>query len=143
MPELFQDEITASFGGDDFIFSIPSLHDEIRIGLQARALRQALAGPGGDPSENGLDEWTLYFLRASATFEILLKKASAKWPWVAGAGGPVVDSSKFPKDKVGDVVAIYRRYLDELATFREGGTPSKPASTEAVADKPDTSEVPV
>jgi hypothetical protein len=143
MPELFQDEITASFGGDDFIFSIPSLHDEIRVGLRSKALRQELVGAGEDSSEYGLDDWTTYLLRASATFEVLLKKASTKWPFTPGAAGPVVDSSKFPKNKVGDVVAIYRRYLDELATFREGGSPAKPVGEEAVADQSNPPEVPV
>ena len=143
MPELLQDSITVSHNGDDFVFSIPSIHDEVRIGLKARALRQALVGPGGDVSEDGLDRWTVYMLRACATFEVLLRKSSAMWPWTAQAGGPVVDSGKFPDDKVNDVLAIYSDQQEQLLSFREGGVATVSAGTEAVAGQSDTGDVPV
>jgi len=139
MADSSDTEIVVTHTGDDFTFAIPAIHDDIKQGLRSRALRQAIVGPLGDYSAAGLDDWTNYQVDACATFEVLLRKSSATWPWSkTAAGAPIVDSSKFPLKNAADVATIYAGFRDKLNTFRQGGAAENTPNEEAVAYKPGT-----
>ena len=127
-------ELVVEYGGDQYHFKIPTIHDEMRLGMRARSIRQA-AAPGEDASAAGLEWGTVFMSQACASFEVLLTKASAEWPFSKDAAGkPVVKSDKFPADKVDAVLAIYDGYNTKLQTFRAAGVANQPpAAPEAVA----------
>ena len=134
MPEVLQDTLTVEYSGETFQFKIPTIYDEMRIGVRMRDIRTTLVGPGMSSTDEGLDNVTLFFNRACATFDVLLKKASVRWVFSEGESGPVVNSANFPATKTDDVVGIYGGYQESLGTFRSGGhTDSTPAVSEAVA----------
>ena len=134
MPEVLQDTLTVEYSGETFQFKIPTIYDEMRIGARMRDIRAAIVGPGASSSDEGLDNVTLFFNRACATLDVLLKKASVRWVFSEGDSGPVVNSANFPATKTDDVVGIYGGYQDALGTFRSGGNPDPaPVSPEAVA----------
>ena len=112
--------LEVKLGQDTYVFKIPTLHDEIAIGSRMSTLRRAI-----DPSWDGftlLDGTTQYALRAAATFELLLQRASVTWPFSEGLDKkPVIDSSKFPADKAHVTVQAYERYEAALNRFRYGG----------------------
>lgn len=136
-------EIEVSVQGDSFNFKVPTLHDEIKIGLRMKAIRsrytEADADGIKDTSDEGLDGWTNMMLRACANFEVLLKTSSAKWVFSSGKDGkPFVDSANFPSDKVNQVIEAHVAFNNDLATFRKGGNPAQPPADEkAVAGQPD------
>lgn len=110
---------------ETFQFRIPTFHDEIKIGVGIKDLRRKLE-PNWDGFEQGLDGSTMYLLRAAATFETLLEKSSAKWPFTANdTGNVLVDSAKFPPDRVMTVQLAYQGYVAALDRFRAGGNPDE------------------
>lgn len=125
--------------GSQFIFKIPGIRDEIRIGMRMRALRAADATAGDDPNEQGLDEFTVYLSRCCATFELLLISANVTWAHTPGLDGkPVVDSSKFPDDKMNDLTSAVADFSRQVNNFRAGGDSNKPpVDGQAVASEPD------
>lgn len=133
--EVLKDTITVAHRDASYTFRLPGLYDEMKVGLQMRAIRQHIGAGAVNIDANTLDYHTLTINRACATFDILLKSASEKWPYTAGENGmPVVDSSKFPPEKFEDVLAIYLAFETKLNTFRTGGDPGiNPAGEEAVA----------
>ena len=120
-PDIFKNEIEITHKGETFVFKIPSIADEMRIAGRARAMRRA-ADADGDGGEYGLTNEALYMVRAAAAFETVLLKTSATWVFTDGKSGPVVDSSKFPLNKIGDVTTIYLEFQEKVATFRDGGS---------------------
>ncbi|MDE2232596.1 MAG: hypothetical protein KGJ90_00490 [Patescibacteria group bacterium] len=130
--DVLSDIVTVTVDGDDYMFQVPSIYDEMKIGVRMREIRRRI-----DPTSNGddnLDVGTMYIMRACATFETMLKKASVQWPFTAGSAGPVVDSEKFPRDKSDAVLKIYTAFQEKLFSFRSGGVPDKqPLTSEVVA----------
>jgi hypothetical protein len=118
---------------DSYEFKIPTLWDEIKIGTQIEKLHRAI-DPTWNGFSQGLDNNTLYTLRAAATLELLLLKASVTWPFTPDAKNePVVDSGKFPEDKAAEAILVYSTFDDALARFRSGGTiPKVPDGTKVV-----------
>lgn len=119
-PSPLANTITVTVDGDDYEFAIPSITDELKIGLRMRDIRRRLM-PDGDISDIGVDQATLFMNRACATFELMLRKTSASppWPYSSGASGPEIDCTKFPPDKAATVVAVYTELQQKLLTFRE------------------------
>lgn len=140
--DLTKTEIIIPYGGDDYVFKIPGLMDDMRVGVRARNIRRQ-ADPN-DPGEFGLSDEVVLQVRAMASFEELLRKGP-RWPWIADAQGkPLVDSLKFPDDRAGDVTAIYLLFLQQVNSFRLGrDTNGGQAGTEAVAGQPGTGDEPV
>lgn len=133
-PNPLSDTMTVTYDGDHYIFAIPSLVDEMKIGIRMRDIRRRIL-PEGDISDFGLDQNTLYFNRACATFELMLRKTSANppWPYSSGPSGPVVDCEKFPTDKASTVIGVYGALQQQLLTFREKRPPAgQPAPEQAV-----------
>lgn len=120
--EITKTTLEVPVRGETYEFKIPSLHEEIAIGSRVTKLRRDI-DPLWDGFSMGLDGNTAYMLRACATFELLLKRASAQWVWShePNTGGPIVDSSKFPPDKVDLVMEVYQGFLEALSRFRQGG----------------------
>ena len=121
-------EIGSDAAKDKFEFTIPTLHQEIAIGTRMAKLRREI-DPSWDQFSQGLDYGTSVALRAAATFELLLAKASVAWPFTTDPGTKklVVDSSKFPANKAVDVVTAYETFQEALGRFRQGGdSDSKP-----------------
>lgn len=105
-------------GEDVFEFKIPSIHDEIRIGIRVKDIRRSL-DPNWNSFEQGLDGEALVELRACACLELFLQRSSAKWPWSQDGQGKVVcDSAKFPIDKFNDVLIAYQGFQEALSSFR-------------------------
>lgn len=134
--ELLKTEFLIPYKGDNFVFKIPSLFDDVALASRVRKICGDIDPT--NPTENGLSEDAMYRVRALATFEVLLTKSSAEWPWSPGKDGkPVVDCQKFPANRAGDALRIYFDYQSQLNTFRDGGNlDSGPPSTEAVAGEP-------
>jgi hypothetical protein len=136
--DVLKTTIESKVGDHIFVFKIPSLHDEIRVGSKMGSLRRKI-----DPDWDGATELEYneaFLLRACATFECLRQQSSEKWVWaVSNQGKPICDSSKFPEDKVLEVVEAYRGYGDQLRTFRQAGLAGQqlPAQ-ETVESKSDT-----
>lgn len=122
----------AKTGFRTYIFKIPTVHDEMKVGIRMRAIRR-MVSDGDDPTDDGLDGMTLLFNRACANFELLLLKSSETWPFSPGTGGPVVDSSKFPIDKVQELVDAQVEFVNKLTSFRQGGNPDQPSAVDQVA----------
>ena len=123
MPDVLPNEIVVDLEGRSYVFKIPTIHDEIKIGMRSRDLRREIAG---NPSEDGLDNGTVYMCRACAGFEVLLKKSSETWPFSEGKAGPEVNSAKFSAEKVNEALEVYVAFQDKLGTFRAGGNPAQP-----------------
>lgn len=143
MPEqnLLKETVEVTVNGDTFEFQIPSYYDELKIGTREKNIRREIEIElGGDPTSTGdsLDGGTNFMVRTAATFEILLRKSSATWPYTKGMNGsPVVDFKKWPKDKVGDAISVGVAFNAEIARFRSGGLSNGDASSaEAMEGQP-------
>ena len=138
MPDLLQTTLDVSHKGDIFVFKIPSLLDELKVGGRMRALRAKT-----DPEWNGfvgggLDADTAFILRASATFEVLLQRGP-EWVFSPSKDGkPVVDIEKIGLDHNDDIYAVYQGYVSVLDSFRNRGAADANADgKEAVARSQD------
>jgi hypothetical protein len=122
MPDLLQDSLDVKVEDQGYTFRIPTIHDEIKIGIRVKNLRRALE-PDWDGFDQGLDSSTRYYLRACATFEVLLTASSSTWVYSKDLKTGIlgVDSAKFPAANAEDVLAIYNQYQEDLARFRTGG----------------------
>lgn len=104
---------------ETFEFRIPTLHDEIAIGSRMTRIRQA-ADPLWDGFSVAIDGNAQFAMRACAAFEQLLDRSSVKWVFVEGPDKkPMVDSSKFPADKVPIIVRAYQGFQDSLTRFQQ------------------------
>lgn len=134
---VLQDTIEVEHRGEKYEFRIPSLREEIKLGLHERSIRRELDPDSGGAAE-GLDISTTMMVRAAAAFEVLLKSSTAKWPFSEGpAKEPVVDFRKFPTDKAEEVAAIGFAFETQLQEFRKARNPDpKPVGEKAVAGQP-------
>ena len=133
---LSSTELTVTVKSQTYIFKIPSIRDESRIGSYARYLR-AQDDPAGVGAAEGLDFSTYFGYQALATVKILLLKASTDWPFSPDKSGkPIIDVDKFPDDA--PILEVYEGYLDALSTFRESvsGT-GESAEQQTVDGQPD------
>ncbi len=142
MSELLPTELTVTVGDETYMFAIPTIRDEAKIGMRTASIRRSMLEAGEqDPGPQALDFGTNYTLRACAVFELQLRKASVTWPFSQGKNGPVVDSTKFPLNKSEKVLSVYEAYTVALDTFRSGGNPDQPApDAKVVAGEPDSGE---
>lgn len=119
--DLTKDTLEVSHGDAKYVFAIPTLADEIKLGLRERNIRREM-DPASSGDVDGLDVSTILLVRAAAQFELLLRSASVAWPYTPGAGGaPVVDYRRFPSDKVQEVVQVSLDFQAALNRFRGGG----------------------
>lgn len=133
---MLQTDLEVKHGADIYFFNIPSMYDEIKIGARMRDIHAEIS-PGF--TVNSLDGTTLYYLRACATFDVLLTKASVSWVFSQNKTGPTVDSSKFPRDKFNTILEVFTGFDSALATFRKGGdSDDDTASAEAVVGSENT-----
>lgn len=133
MTDALNKTISVPVGTDTFEFRLPTIMDEIRIGVRMRDIRRAAIGPVGDVSDIGIDSMTHYSTSAAATLEILLVASSATWPFSEGPDKkPVVDATKFPVENTGDVIDAYTAYLEGVSTFRKKGPPDPGSLTQKV-----------
>lgn len=122
--------------GDHFQFKIPTIRDEIQVSARADAIHKSL-DPSWDGFTPGLDGFGMLHLKACATLEILLEKSSARWAFSETKDGVKVDSSKFPANRVNDVIVAYQGFSEALQTFREtGNLPEDAPSEQAVESQP-------
>lgn len=120
-PDPLKTTLTAEVGEDKYEFRIPNLHDEIAIGARVRALLKKI-DPTWDGFSMGFDGTTMYYLRAAAVFELLLKAATVTWPFSKDStGAAVVDSSKFPANKATEAIKAYDAFDSALSRFRASG----------------------
>lgn len=118
--DVLKSEIEVTHRGETFVFTIPSISDEMRIAGRARAIRAA-SDPSHDGSEYGLPDEVIIAVRAAATFEVVLKQTSASWVHSSGPNGPVVDHTKFPLNKIQDVATVFLLFQEKLNSFRDSG----------------------
>ena len=118
---LLKDSIEVKLpNGNSYEFAIPSFVDEIKLGMCERDIRREV-DPTNNGSADGLDNSTAFFVASAAIFRVLLRKASVEWPYSKDAkGGPVVDYTKWPKDKVGEALEVAATFQTELVRFRSG-----------------------
>ena len=130
---LAQTTVTVSDDGSEFEFRIPSILDEVKIGARMRRLRLA-ADPMDDPG-SPIDLDTMAYLKSMAYFEVLLEASNASWAWVMGPQGKmVVDSTKFPPNKVNQVIRVASEAIGQVNRFRAGTTANRGTpGNEAVA----------
>lgn len=134
---LLQKTLDISYGGNTYVFRIPSFEDEVALGMRSRQIRRRL-DPDHDGSSDGIDVSTAILVRTAAVFEVLLEKATDMWPYSAGdKGEPVVNFSTWPRDRFNDAFAVGMRFEEALARFRQGGLADDGAGgEEAVASEP-------
>jgi len=134
-PDITDDRIRVTVGGDDYEFRIPSIRFDIEVGYRSRAIRRAAApAEGGDIS--GLDWFTINFTTYCAIMELYLVATSAPdhWPFTADAAGkPVVDSAKFPLRKRNTVMEVGGAFNEAFIRFcNDGVSDGHAAGTETV-----------
>lgn len=133
---VLQEEITVTHDGETYVFKLPSVRDDAKVGSYARYLR-AQDDPEGIGSADGLDFNSFYIYQALATFHVLLRRATVDWPFSPSEKGlPVVDVNKFPESA--PVMEVYDSYLKAVSEFRGKTNPRKSAGEDAVASEPDT-----
>ena len=115
--DVLKTTLEVRVGEDVFEFKIPTIHQEIQIGIRANDLRRKLGNT--DSSAYGVDGETLVELRACACFELLLVRSSEKWPWTEDKGKVEVKSENFPIERFNDVILAYQGFQEALSTFRE------------------------
>lgn len=127
MAEVYPTTFTVKgLKGDSYTFRIPSFYDEFTIAAHVKDIRVA-TDPNWDGYDNGLNYGTTVAMRACATFEAQLSSTSATWVYTTGADQkPVVQSSKFPPDKVSEVLDVFDKYNASVARFRATGSPDEP-----------------
>jgi hypothetical protein len=132
--EPFQTTLVVKHASGDYEFRIPDLYDEIRLGAREEAIHKKI-----DPAWNGtqsLSYTAQAALEAAACFDVLLNKASDPWPFEQTPSGPVVNSEKFPRDKVVTTIEVWQGFMQALRTFRQGGDSNgQAAAQEAVASQ--------
>ena len=139
---IAQTELNVVHDGATYIFKIPGVRDEAKIGSYARFLR-VQDDPNGVGAAEGLDFNSFFTYQALATFAVLLRKASVTWPFSPDkTGKPVVDVNQFPDDA--PVLEVYEGYLDALARFL-GELPEdgRPGGSEVVDGQPESQSEPV
>lgn len=118
---------------DIFIFRVPNIADEIRLGVHSRDLRVKMS-PNSNPFEGGIDYGTTLMLRACATFELLLSQTSATWVAKDDKGSPKIDSLEFPPERTEEIIDVVQAFNESLTTFRQKRIADrKPPSKETVA----------
>lgn len=133
--------LTVKHGDDEFVFRVPSIKDDIRIGQAARLIR-AETDPNGYGGEDGLDENAVLLSRFLAMFRVLFESTSAPWlPIKTEQRGKemvsLVDTDNIPNDRVNAVAEIGLMLEAEVARFRAGGAGDRSAAgAEAVAGQP-------
>jgi hypothetical protein len=135
--EIGKKTITVRVRDEDYEFKIPTVHDDIRVGTRVKALHRKL-DPDYDGLAGGLDFNTQYNLRMCATFEILLLKSSARWPFGENPKGEVaVDTAKWLPEDAGLAGEVFGEFTDALATFRSGGNSNRhPEEPKDLASQP-------
>jgi hypothetical protein len=144
MPDpVLQETLKVKVKDIEYEFRIPSLADEIRLGMHERKIRREL-DPDGDGSAEGLDNASSWMVRSAAVMEVLLVGASNQWPYSKGdQGEPVVNFRKWAKERVGEAAAVGLAFQAALDKFRGiGASDRKPDGQKAVAggDDPGTSQ---
>ncbi len=126
--------IEFSIDGIEYEFRIPGVRDSMALSYKARQVRRA-ADPEGVGDMTGIDNDTFFLAEGIAALELLLSRCSDTWPFSKdAAGNPVVDSSKFPPERVTTLIDIGMRFRTEVIRFRSGGNPGqRTAGTESVA----------
>ena len=149
MPELLQDTLEVHVDGETYIFAIPGVADEIKLGLIERDIRRQmeldLFGPtGAVTGEPTGDRGTDFVVRVAAQFRLLLRRGPA-WPYSNGVNGePVVDFTKWPNNKVDTAFRVGMEFQNQLARFRSGGTADQGATGgQALVGQPDTTNQPI
>ncbi len=139
--EVTANTITIKRDDAEYIFRVPSVKDDIRVGQAARLIRADL-DPNGYGGEDGLDQRSVLTSRYLAVFEVLLEKSSATWiAWKVAKKGAdtttVFDSDAVPADRADDIIDIGIEFDNEVIRFRESRTGNgKPPGTETVAGQP-------
>lgn len=140
MPDpVLKDTIKVKTKTAEYEFRIPSMVDEIKLGMHERRIRREL-DPDHDGSPEGLDQNASILIQSAAIFEVLLVGSSAEWPYSKDEkGGPAIDFRKWPKDKVTEAAAAGMLFLAELDKFRGGGAADgQPPGAKTVAGQPDS-----
>lgn len=116
--DLVKKTIVIKDEDSEFEFKIPTILDEVRVGVRMRKLRM-MVDPTDDPGGN-IDLDTLAYLKSMAYFELFLLSASnSEWVWARGPEGKqIVDSSQFPVEKTDQVLRVAAKVVGEVARFR-------------------------
>lgn len=115
---VLQKQLTITYGGDEFIFRIPSMKDRMRIYAEAAKLRADSAADGNGISL-GFDPNATSISNQIATFTVLLASTSAKWVYTPGPTGAHIDLERWPDDA--PVAEVIDQFYNELETFRKKG----------------------
>lgn len=149
VPSPLKDTLEINVQGDTYIFGIPALHDEIKLGLREREIRRSMEremnGDGypalGEPTGDGGTE---FLVRTTAQFIQLLRKGPAWVYSTDNSGGPIIDFTKWPTDKVDTIAQVGLAYQAALRRFRNGGdTAGPPVGGQVVAGQPAPGDEPV
>lgn len=117
--EVFQEELTITVRGDEYVFRTPSIRYDIEIAARASSIRRKADPEGASPYDLG--GTAVRFSYALATLELYLKAGPA-WVFSAGtAGKPVVAHEKFAPNKGSLVSEIGEAFDAEYARFLAGG----------------------
>ncbi len=119
-------DVTISFKGEKFVFRIPGILDEVKIGMASKKLRRKIDPDSvGVGEEWGLDPLTYDYLWTCAVFQTMLKSGP---PWVWGEAAakeqtsePAVDPDKWPAEKANDALLIAGAWRREVDRFRLAG----------------------
>lgn len=142
--EIGKRTIEVPYRGETYEFRIPTIHDDIKIGARVKAIYRKL-DPEFDGMQ-GLDFNTQYQLRLCGTFEILLMRSSAAWPFAANAaqGTVACDTALWRPEDAGLAGEVFNAFSEALGNFRTGGNPGKdPAQPKDLAGQPDPEGQPV
>lgn len=131
-------EVVVKYKDDTFTFKMPTVHDDIKIGVRSRRILMTAADPGDRiEEESAYDFNTRYFVQACAIFETQLVSTTAKWVHTPRLdGGPTIDSSKFGPERADEIVMIITDYKKQVDTFRTRGDSDKsPVDGQVVASQ--------
>jgi hypothetical protein len=118
---VLQKQLTVQYNGDDFVFKIPSMQDNLNILARANELRRDSTSDGNAISL-GFDPAATTLTNQIATFRELLVSTSAKWVYTAGPKGPEMNLNNWPSDV--PITEVVDKFNQELDTFRKEGNRS-------------------
>ena len=146
MSDVTRTTLDVVVNDDRYVFRIPSIADEIKLGLRERQIRLQFEAEMGVPA-TGMptgDVNTEFLVRTIAYVQQLLV-GGPRWIWTPDEENkPTVDFTLWGDERLDTLFQVGMGFEAELRRFRnERDRPGEPAGGEAVAGRPNPGNEPI